>query len=255
MNTIADPDLQAGEYVLGVLEAAERAAAETRATEDAEFAAAIRLWQRRLGPLHELIVPVAAPEAVWPRVAARLDHFPQSPRTRRSFARTVAELAESAGADASLVLAQRLRRWRAIAILAGAVAISLAGFLLAEALRVPASSQRLVGLLQAESTTPPVSMALDLRARALIVRPAVPLPPDKVYEYWMVVGEPPTAFLLGRAREEAVFQASVLQRLGRNQLVAATIGVTIEARDRPSFSEPGGPFVLTGKLLVEGSER
>lgn len=251
MNTIADPDLQAGEYVLGVLEAAERAAAETRATEDVEFAAAIRLWERRLGPLHELIVPVAAPEAVWPRVAARLDNFPQSPRNRRSFARTVAEMAESAGPEAGLALARRMRRWRAVAILAGAVAISLAGFLVAEALRAPTSSQRLVGLLQPENTSPPISIALDLRARTLIVRPAAPLPRNKIYEYWLVVGEPPTAFLLGRAPGETVLQPALLQRLGRNQLIAATIGVTVEHPDRPVSDQPGGPFLLSGKLVAE----
>ncbi len=252
MNTIADPEIQAGEYVLGVLEAVERAAAETRAAGDPAFAAAIRNWERRLGPLHELIVPVTAPEAIWPRIAARLDSFPQPPRAqRRSFATAVAEMSESAGPDASLVLARRVRRWRAAAILAGAVALSLAGFLLAEALRGPTGGQRLVGLLQPESTSPPISVALDLRARTFSVRPAAPPPDGRIYEYWVIVGEPPTPFVLGRARGEATLQPELLQRLGRNQLSAATVAVTLELADGPQSNQPGGPFVLTGKLLGE----
>jgi anti-sigma-K factor RskA len=43
MNLLADPDLQAGEYVLGVLEANECADVERRAAEDPAFQAAISL--------------------------------------------------------------------------------------------------------------------------------------------------------------------------------------------------------------------
>jgi anti-sigma-K factor RskA len=135
MNTLADPDLLAGEYVLGVLEDAERAVAEKRAHDDPSFAAAIRLWELRLGPLHELVPPLAPPKPVWPAVAERLDSVPQPERPRRrELAKAVAAVSEGSGPNAA-DLGRRIRRWRAAAIVAGAVAASLAAFLVAQALR------------------------------------------------------------------------------------------------------------------------
>jgi anti-sigma-K factor RskA len=133
MNTLADPDLLAGEYVLGVLEDSERTEAEKRAGDDPAFAAAIRLWELRLGPLHELVLPVDPPNPVWPAVAERLDSVPQPGRPhRRALAKAVAAVSE--GPDAA-TLGRRLRRWRTAAILAGALALSLLGFLIGQALR------------------------------------------------------------------------------------------------------------------------
>ena len=135
MNTRVDPNLLAGEYVLGVLEDTERGEAEMHAAEDPIFAAAIRLWELRLGPLHELVLPVDPPNPIWPRVAERLDSVPEptAPR-RRELAKALAAVSEGVGPDAA-ALGQRLRRWRAAAILSGALALSLAGLLVAEALR------------------------------------------------------------------------------------------------------------------------
>jgi anti-sigma-K factor RskA len=135
MNLLADPDLQAGEYVLGVLEESERADVEKRAAEDPAFRAAIRLWERRLGPLHELITPVVPPLTVWPQIATRLDAIPQPARENRGFAKAATEMAERSGPDALSAMAQSLHRWRTAAILVGAVAVSLAALLLADILR------------------------------------------------------------------------------------------------------------------------
>lgn len=135
MNTLANPNLQAGEYVLGVLEDSERSEAEKRAVQDPTFAAAIRLWELRLGPLHELVLPVEPPNPIWPRVAERLDSVPQPERPRRrELAKALAAVSAGVGPDA-VALGQRLRRWRTTAILTGALAVSLAGFLIAGALR------------------------------------------------------------------------------------------------------------------------
>jgi anti-sigma-K factor RskA len=133
MNTISDPDLQAGEYALGVLEAKERAETEQRALQDANFAAAIRVWERRLGPLHELIAPLEPPEGIWPQVAARLDSVPQPARSlHREFNKAAAELSDGL---ALRRLGREIRRWRAIATVATVLAVSLAALVVAEMLR------------------------------------------------------------------------------------------------------------------------
>ena len=251
MNLLADPDLQAGEYVLGVLEESERADVERRAAEDPAFHAAIRLWERRLGQLHELIVPVAPPYTVWPQIASRLDAIPQSVRENRGFARAAVEMSEGSGPDTINVLVRRLRRWRAMAILAGAVAVSLAALLLADALRNAPPQQHWAAVLQAESAAPAIGLSLDLQSRSLTVRPQAPPPQGQIYELWLLTGEPPSATALGRVRGEAVLQPDALRRLTRAQLRNATLAVSLAPADSAPSSQPDGDFVLRGKLLAE----
>lgn len=251
MNLLADPDLQAGEYVLGVLEEREHVDAEKRAAEDPAFHAAIRLWERRLGPLHELIVPVVPPYTVWPQIATRLDAIPQLVRENRGFATAAAELAEGSGSDAINVLVRRLRRWRAMAVLAGAVAVSLSALLLADALRNVPPAQHWAGVLQAESAAQAIGLSLDLQSRSLAVRPQAPPPQGQIYELWLLTGEPPSATALGRVSGEAVLQPDALRRLTRAQLRNATFAVSLAPADSAPGSRPAGNFVLRGKLLAE----
>ncbi|MFG1422621.1 hypothetical protein [Roseixanthobacter liquoris] len=63
---------EAAEYVLGTLDAAERSAARARIASDSAFAALVTLWERRLGPLHELAVGVAPPEGLLQELMAEL---------------------------------------------------------------------------------------------------------------------------------------------------------------------------------------
>jgi len=73
-------DVLAGEYVLGVLDADERRAAERRIDSDQAFAAAVQQWQQHLMPLADEIAPVAVPERVWLRIRATLGLKTPAPR-------------------------------------------------------------------------------------------------------------------------------------------------------------------------------
>lgn len=73
-------DVLAGEYVLGVLDADERRAAERRIDSDPAFAAAVLQWQQHLMPLADEIAPVAVPERVWVRIRATLGLEAPAPR-------------------------------------------------------------------------------------------------------------------------------------------------------------------------------
>ncbi|MFG1463525.1 anti-sigma factor [Xanthobacter sp. DSM 24535] len=65
MTSVWEEDRQeAAEYVLGTLDGAEREAARSRIAHDPAFAALVRLWEGRLGPLHELAVSVAPPSSL-----------------------------------------------------------------------------------------------------------------------------------------------------------------------------------------------
>lgn len=58
----------AGEYVLGVLDAAERAEAERRLSVDPAFARSVAWWEERLTPLAADIAPAQPSEGLWPRI-------------------------------------------------------------------------------------------------------------------------------------------------------------------------------------------
>ena len=62
----------AAEYVVGALDAAEMRAVRRRAASDAELAAAIAAWERRLAPLARTVPPVAPPPALWARIEAAI---------------------------------------------------------------------------------------------------------------------------------------------------------------------------------------
>ena len=73
--TDADRTL-AAEYVLGTLDSDERQAVRARIAADAPFAGLVRLWERRLSPLHELAVPVTPPPSIWRVIVADLKAAP-----------------------------------------------------------------------------------------------------------------------------------------------------------------------------------
>jgi len=64
-------DLTAAEYVLGVLDAAERAEVESRAKRDLSFAARISAWEDRLSDLNDDYAPTSAPNLL-PKIESRL---------------------------------------------------------------------------------------------------------------------------------------------------------------------------------------
>lgn len=59
----------AGEYVLGVLDTAERAEAERRVAAEPAFARAVRWWENHLTPLAAEVAPVQPSIGLWPRIS------------------------------------------------------------------------------------------------------------------------------------------------------------------------------------------
>jgi anti-sigma-K factor RskA len=124
-----DPDLLAAEYVLGSLSIAEREEVELRARSDFAFAAAIAVWERRLGPLNELIAPQTPPDGIWQKVSSRIDDVPQITRERKAgFVDVVEMLSRSRGVDVAEKMMRDVKRWRMTAIAASLVAVLLAGY-------------------------------------------------------------------------------------------------------------------------------
>lgn len=146
MSLQRDPDLIAAEYVLGSLESGERETVEARAGKDVAFAATIKVWENRLGPLNELIAPQTPPDDIWAKIAAKLEDTKQIRHKRdRVFIDVVNELSQSYGEDVARKLMRDLKRWKSAAIAAGAVAAVLAVYIVGSS----AWSQQTIGVTSA----------------------------------------------------------------------------------------------------------
>jgi hypothetical protein len=72
-------DALAAEYVLGTLDASERAHTHVLIGIDDGFAARVKMWERRLGELHLMVEPVEPDWRVYERVKARIGGFSANP--------------------------------------------------------------------------------------------------------------------------------------------------------------------------------
>jgi anti-sigma-K factor RskA len=143
-------DVLAGEYVLGLLDAAAARTVEGRARHDAALAAAIAHWQSRFDPLADLAAPAAPSHALWSRIAADLVPAPAA-------AAPVLTLHKPPAAPMP-----RPSAWRGAALASMALAAGLAAFIVWSRLSgTPAAPFPLaVALLAA-----PGSAAATLRAQ------------------------------------------------------------------------------------------
>src|SRR3954469_23964378 len=120
----------AAEYVLGTLDAGERAQVENMMSIDNDFAAMVHAWESRLGALNQMVGSVEPPPEVWDRIktATRLS-APQAPLVLPAAPQPVASETgiPAAAPDNSAVvrLSSRARRWRNVATFTTAIAAVL----------------------------------------------------------------------------------------------------------------------------------
>jgi hypothetical protein len=72
-----DTELLAAEFVLGTLDAEERANAHSLLRVDHGFIAMVRIWERRLSELHLMVEPVEPDAKIYDRIKAKLAETPQ----------------------------------------------------------------------------------------------------------------------------------------------------------------------------------
>lgn len=219
MTMDEDRDGFAAEFVLGTLDADERAQADALVLVDPDFAAKVRRWERRLGELNVLVAPVEPPAPVWDRIKAGLEsagqveqlHLPELPKPPERIASPSAEIVD---------LTQRMRRWRGLTVITGTLAACIVGLMLTREYRpdvlpanwrptpqvvervvekpvevvkevvreVPAPQPaQFVAVLQRDDVSPQFLLTFDLNKRTVTVRKvAAQDHAGKSYELWMV---------------------------------------------------------------------
>jgi anti-sigma-K factor RskA len=236
MTDEQDIDMLAAEYVLGTLPADERAAVTLRARHDEPLAAAIAAWEGRLAALNETIAPREVPRHIWAKIVQRLDRLGDAPTT---------VLANVVGME------RRLRRWRAAAVAASAIAASLILFVGFRELTRPEPEKTLVAVLQKDAQSPAFLVSVDLEQKLLTIRAvAAPPHPGKSYELWLVHDDLKTPRSLGVIGEGpfTVVQPK-LAAYAPQTIEQATLAVSLEPEGGSPTGAPTGPVLFAGKLI------
>jgi anti-sigma-K factor RskA len=181
-------DARAGEYVLGLLDAAEAAALLRAAETDPALAAAIDFWQARLDPLADSLPEVPPTSLLWARI--RTDMPDRAP--------VVAAPPPAAAPEA--------RFWRPLAVGGLLLAACLAGLLLWSGLlrQQAVRAYPAVALLTAPgSLSPSARLQVFASGEAVLVPLAkLPVPEGRQMDLWAWPREAPAPVLLGRVGQD-----------------------------------------------------
>jgi hypothetical protein len=79
MTELEHTDALAAEYVLGTLDADERAQARALLTVDAAFVLKVQFWERQLGELHLMVEPVEPDPELWTRIKTKMVEMQSKP--------------------------------------------------------------------------------------------------------------------------------------------------------------------------------
>ena len=280
MTMDEDVDGFAAEYVLGTLNADERAEADALRLVDAGFAAKVLEWERRLGELNVLVAPVEPPAGVWDRIKTGLErtgqiehlHLPEMP------ARPVRE---PAGPSAEIVdLTQRVRRWRGVTIITGTLAACFVGLVLAreyrpdvlppnwrhkpqvvervvekpvevvrEVVRDAPRPAQFVAAFQKDEQSPAFLMTVDIDKKTVTVRQvSADKLADKTYQLWIATAPGAAPRSLGLVENSEFTVRAALSDYDPAVISNATFGISLEPLGGSPTGAPTGP-VIHAKLF------
>jgi len=220
--------LTAAEYVLGVLDAEARRAAERRIQRDPAFAREVAFWEARLAPLAEAVSPVAPPADGWPRIEAALAREKRATEARRGFW-------------------HNLPLWRGLAFASTTLAVACIAAL-AYFAQVPGAGQPLVARLDEQSGQPGFVAAVS--EGSLTIVPAALLgQAEHSLELWVIPpgGKPHS---LGLVDPDRPVKVEVPPELRPHVGPDAALAISLEPLGGSPTGAPTGPVVASGTLTA-----
>ena len=215
----------AAEYVIGVLDGAERRAFEQRLAQEPALRDEVQYWERRLGVLASEVAPVEPPPAVWSGIEGALGGTPANPGG----------------------IWQNLTFWRWATIGSAAVAAASVAALIVVS-RAPTSAPTLVAKLDVSSGQAGFIAAIDPSGSGLTIVPAsVTAVSQRVMELWIIApGDKPRSLgLIEAGRPIHIgLPADLVQRISAD----ATLAVSLEPPGGSPTGQPTGPVIANGKL-------
>lgn len=257
--TEEEREAQAGEYVLGTMPPEERTEFDRALALDPTLQALVRDWEERLAGLADL-VPEATPNPeTWAKIEAALERKTRRDLLTASNANVpednvpdynAPDYTGASAATASVAPLRRSRaRWRAAALMTGAIAAGLALFV-ATGLRRGAAGDYLA-VVDRGGDQPALLVHVDTAAGVVhVVSVKAETPSERSLELWYIApsgGAPRSMGLVDRTRLDAAIPA--VARSGG--LAGATLAVSVEPPGGSPTGSPTGPVVYSGKLVPE----
>lgn len=172
-------------------------------------------------------------------------------------------------------LASRVRRWRGLAIVAGALAAGLVALIVvsqakpglfpAGGFHMPrlvaqgpapakpsaaAPGSRLVGVLQQDPSAPAFLLTMDPASRTLTVRRvAAKADGDHSYQLWLIASQAAKPQSLGVVGASEYTQSALPADFDAAAMRGATYAVSFEPPGGSKTGAPTGPILFTGKLV------
>ena len=242
-DPVAEADLLAAEYVLGTLDAADRAALERESDSNPAMREAIAAWERRLSPLAAISRAVSPPASLWSRIESS------------AWGRDMSGVAGGAAPRTSMAAPdparRRVRFWQGGTAAGFALAAALAGFAvlrpLAPPLAPPPPPRPLVTALL-PLTRPGASVFLveTTPGGGLAVTPVgtVHVAPDRTLELWLLPSGAKVPKALGLLPSSGVRLAAGSLPAG----ISAQILVSLEPRGGSPTGLPTGPVLFGGSI-------
>jgi anti-sigma-K factor RskA len=278
MSYSEDHIVLAAEYVLGTLDAAERAQVETMMSVDVNFRTVVERWESKLGELNAMVGSIEPPPQLWDKIKAAawlsseqlplvLPALPPPPSP------VIAPTQVAADGANVIALASRVRRWRNVSAVAGAIAASLAAFVMVQVAQpdiLPAGlrgkpliqtvqlqpppvappSAQFVAVLQKGADAPAFILTVDVATKAYTVRKVGAEPEQgKSYELWLVSDKLQRPRSLGVIGNTDFTTRPVLASYDTDTINKATYAVTVEPEGGSPTGVATGPIVFTGKLV------
>lgn len=231
----------AGEYVLGTLDTSERAEAERLLANNPSFAAAVRRWEDSLSPLSDTIAPETPPDHVWRNIEVALDVEGQA--------------VVSGGPGAEVIdLTRRVAFWRRTAVLTGAIAAGLAGFVvfsgISDRVFTPAADQRYVAVVNRGGELPALIVSVDPAEGVVKVRSlAAEQPQGKSLEVWYVADGAEAPVSLGLVDAKAPTTSLHPANRADYTRKGGAIAISVEPEGGSPTGLPTGPVVYSGQLV------
>ena len=235
-------DLEAAEYVLGLLEGEALLAARGRLASQPEFRAAVEGWERRLAPMLDGYEEVPPPAELWGRIEQAIG-------------------TEGSGALGDLVrLRKRERLWKGYGAAMTALA---AGLALVLGLRVAqpdaplperpapvAEAPALVASLASEAGDAALAVTVSADRRSMLVTPTrMAAASGRAHELWLIPASG-TPVSLGVIAPGAPRRHSIPAQLVPEVRADTALAVSVEPEGGSPTGQPTGPVVASAPLRV-----
>lgn len=225
---------RAAEFVLGLVQGAERDVLEKRRRDDYVFAREVEFWEARLGPISASVAPQTVSPEIWEKIAQAVGHKP------------VPLSASSAGKKEREGLWNSLAFWRSLGIAGPALAAACLVFLFAAPASPPPSLVATLTLTDGKSA---FMASVDRMTGRVMLMPAadIPAPADHTHELWLVpVGGAP------RSLGTFVAKGPVMIEMPRDSMPGADpeamLAISVEPMGGSKSGVPTGPVVASGKM-------